>query len=580
MPPALPWQGESEGLIAHPDNPWITPGERTGLSDTPSYEETVAYLKRLCAVVPAFSLQEFGRSAQGRILYVVIATKEQWHTPEALQASGKPLLLVQSGIHSGEIEGKDAGLMLLRDIAFGGKSALLDSAHFLFIPILNVDGHERRSEWTRPNQRGPVHMGWRTTAQNLNLNRDYVKADAPEMRGLVALLECWRPALYLDLHVTDGIDYQYDVTYTFHGTHGTYAWSPQSGAWLDRVLDPAIASALKAHGHIPASLYIDTRNGRDLDDGLIEGHALPRFSQGYGDLRHIPTVLVETHSLKPHRQRVLGIYVLIEAALATLGREGAKLVAAIAADRALRPDPLPVAWASSKAVREIDFLGVAYLHYPSPSSGVTEVRWTGQPKTFPNLKVYGDEPDLRLSRAKAYWVPVTKPDVIDRLRLHGVIIEPLTEPKTLTLDMYRLVDPKVRPGEGFHPYEGRHTLTVQTRTERRTETFPAGSVRVSTDQPLGNLAMVMLEPESADSLLAWGFFSEILQRTEYIEGYVAAPMAERMLDADPALKAEFTALLAADPVFAADPKARLAWFYQRSPFYDERFLLYPVGIER
>ena len=580
LPPPLPWHGASEALITRADNPWITPSERTALADTPNYEETVAFLKKLCAASPLFSLQEFGRTAQGRPLYLVIATKEKSHTPEALLAGGKPILLAQSGIHSGEIDGKDAGLMLLRDIAFGAKSTLLDSANFLFIPILNADGHERSSEWARPNQRGPIHMGWRTTAQNLNLNRDYVKADAPEIRALLTLLNRWQPSLYLDLHVTDGIDYQYDVTYTFHGTRGDFAWSPKIGAWLDRVYDPAVDAALKAQGHIPASFYIDARNGRDLDDGLGEGHAAARFSQGYGDIRHIPTVLVETHSLKSHRQRVLGVYALLESSLAILGREGAALRNAIAADRASRPSTLPSNWKPSEEKREIDFLGVTYEHYSSPASGATEVRWTGQLKTFPKLAVYGDKPGIVFNRPKAYWVPVTKPDVIERLKLHGIEFETLTTAKTVTLEMVRLVNPQPRPGEGFHPFEGRHTIVTTTKAAMRSETFPAGSVRVSTDQPLGDLAMLMLEPENDDSLLSWGFFSEILQRSEYIEGYVVAPMAEKMLAADPALKTEFEAKLAADPAFAADPKARLSWFYQRSKFYDERYLLYPVGIER
>jgi murein tripeptide amidase MpaA len=218
LPPASPWHGASEALIAKPDNPWITPAERTQLLDTPDYEATIAYLKKLCAASPRLELQSFGYAAQGRALYVVVATKEKDFTPAALRASGKPTVLAQAGIHSGEIEGKDAGLMLLRDIAFGGKDTLLDHANLLFIPIFNVDGHERRSEWNRPNQRGPAHMGWRATAQNLNLNRDYVKADAPEMRALLGLLNTWLPSLYLDLHTTDGVDYQYDVTYALRKT--------------------------------------------------------------------------------------------------------------------------------------------------------------------------------------------------------------------------------------------------------------------------------------------------------------------------------------------------------------------------
>ncbi len=580
LPPALPWHGASEALIAPPDHPWITPAEKSGLLDSPNYDDTVAYLKKLCAASPLLSLQEFGRTAQGRALYVVVATKEKSPAPAALLAGGKPTLLAQAGIHSGEIDGKDAGLMLLRDLAFGGKTALLDRANFLFIPVFNADGHERSSEWTRPNQRGPVHMGWRTTAQNLNLNRDYVKADSPEMRALLGLLTAWQPSLYLDIHVTDGLDHQYDITYTYHGFDGDAAWSPKIAAWLDRVFHPAVSTALKRQGHLPLNLYIDPVDARDFSKGLDTSHSTARFSHAYGDLRHLPTVLVETHALKPYPQRVLGTYVLLESTLALLGRESAALHTAIAADQSSRPAAVPVTWIDGGRRREMDFLGVESERYDSPASGAQEVRWLGRPKLFPKLPLIADRPGLLIQRPVAYWVPVTKPDVIDRLRLHGIRVEPLAAPITLSVAMYRLVDPQPAPSSGAHPFEGRHTLKFGVKTETRTETFPAGSVRVPTDQPLGDLAIAMLEPESPESLVAGGFFGEILQRTEYIEGYVIAPMADKMLTDDPALRAEFEARLTADAAFAKSPAARLRWFYVRTKFYDDRHLLYPVGVER
>ena len=140
LPPALPWHGASEALIARPDHPWITPAERMHLLDSPGYDDTIAYLKKLCAASPLLELQAFGQTAQGRTLYLVVATREKSFTPDELRAGGKPTLLAQAGIHSGEIDGKDAGLMLLRDLAFGGKAGLLDRANFLFIPVFNADG--------------------------------------------------------------------------------------------------------------------------------------------------------------------------------------------------------------------------------------------------------------------------------------------------------------------------------------------------------------------------------------------------------------------------------------------------------
>lgn len=579
LPPVQPWSGASEVLVAKPNDPWITPSEKTGLTETPSYSETIAYLKKLSKASPLLSVQEFGRTAQGRPLYVVVVARGRAFSAEALRKQGRPTLLVQAGIHAGEIDGKDAGLMLLRDIAFRGKASLLDRANLLFVPIFNADGHERSSEWSRPNQRGPVRQGWRTTGQNLNLNRDYMKADSPEMQAMLRLINQWLPTLYLDIHVTDGIDMQYDITFGYNGDSGSFAWSPQISHWLNAVYRPATEAALKAMGHIPGQFF-------DVDEidetkGLPVGPLLPRYSNGYGDLRHLSTVLVETHSLKPYRQRVLGTYVLIEASLRALGTEGTALQQAVTADMAARPAMVPLNQGKSTGERKtIDFLGVASETYLSPATGTNEIRWLGTPRLLSQLPLTLEKPDVEVARPKAYWVPVTKPEVIARLKLHGIRMETQPTERTMTVEMYRLVNPRPRTNDGFHPYEGRYTLKTGVKPEIRRESFPAGSVRVPTAQPLGDLAVALLEPQSDDSFLAWGFFLEILQRTEYIEGYVLAPMAERVLASDPKLKAEFETKLRDDPNFAADPKARKRWFYEKSPYYDDRYLLYPVGIER
>ena len=206
LPPAPAWHGASESLIAAADNPWITPTERNGFVETPNYEATRAWLERLDAASPLIRMETFGRTPQGRDMLVVYASADG-----AQFDPKKPVLLIQAGIHPGEIDGKEAGMMLLRDICFGAKRSLLDHVNLVFIPIFNIDGHERSGPFNRPNQRGPANMGWRNTAQNLNLNRDYVKMDAPEMRALIALIHRVHPDLYLDIHVTDGMDYQYDI---------------------------------------------------------------------------------------------------------------------------------------------------------------------------------------------------------------------------------------------------------------------------------------------------------------------------------------------------------------------------------
>jgi murein tripeptide amidase MpaA len=567
LPPLVTWKGASEALIVKADNRWITPSERTGLTTSPDYQETLAFARKLDAASPLLRIESFGRTPQGRDMFAIIARKPG--------PARKPVLLVQGGIHAGEIDGKDAGLMLLRDIAFGGKADLLDKADLVFVPIFNIDGHERTSRFNRPNQRGPVIQGWRTTAQNLNLNRDYLKADAPEMQAMIGLIRKYDPVLYLDLHVTDGTDHQYDIAYAFSGWNGLYAQSPAIGRWLDQRLRPAVDSALRKAGHTPG-YYVSNADNNDPDKGIVHDADTPRFSTGYGDHRRLPTVLVETHSLKPYRQRVLGTYVLVEAALRLVGAEAANVQQAIATDRAARPGTITLSWkALAKPIDQIDFLGIAHDSYDSPAAGGKVIRWLGRPQTQ-RMDVYGVEPDVVKTLPVAWWVPSTAADVIARMRLHGIVMETIAAPKRIKVDMVRIIEPKLGAAN-----EGHIPLTANRfEQQTREETFPAGSVRVPADQPLGLLVAAMLEPESPDSFLAWNFFPGILQRTEYIEPYAIAPLADRMLAADPKLRSEFEAKLAAEPAFAANMVARLQWFYARTPYYDDRFLLYPVGRER
>ncbi|MFN7963087.1 MAG: M14 family metallopeptidase [Thermoanaerobaculia bacterium] len=573
LPPVQPWNGASRLLEAPASDPWRTPAEASSFRTTPSYDETVAYLHRLASASKKLSLVSLGKSSEGREIWMAVVTAGGDPSPASLAASGKPTLLAQAGIHAGEIDGKDAGLMLLRDLVVNGrKSALLDRTNFLFVPILNTDGHERVSPFGRVNQRGPERMGWRTTARNLNLNRDYAKLDSPEVWALVGAISRYQPDLYLDLHVTDGADYQYDITY---GWNGTQAYSPTIAGWLDRVLGPAFDRDLKAAGHIPGPLVF-LADEADPTQGNFHGVPQLRFSNGYGSARHLAAVLVENHSLKPYEQRVLGTYVLLESALRALGAEGAALREATASDRGRRPSSLPVTFKRAEGeAPKVPFLAIEARKEKSAISGEEKTVYTGKPLelSVPNIEI--NVPDQSVRRPRAYWVPATYPEVIDRLAAHGIRMERLDQPRRVKVEMYRLVDPKLDPD----PFEGHMHLVAGTRTESREELYPAGSVRVPTDQPLGDLAALLLEPASADSFLQWGFFLEILQRTEYVEGYVIEPMAEAMLAEDPALAAEFQKKLSEDAAFAADPQARRRWFYERTPFADERYRLYPVGCE-
>lgn len=570
LPPELPWQGRSEQLIVDPANPWITPSEQTGLTTTPTYDETVDWLRKLVAAAPELELVSIGTSEQDRDIWMVIAgtAKRGW----SVKSNGKPSLLAHGGIHAGEIDGKDAGLMLLRDLTVGKQSNLLDDVNLLFIPILNVDGHERRGRFNRMNQRGPVETGWRTNARNLNLNRDFTKLETAGVQALVRVANDWQPDLYLDLHVTDGADYQYDITFGYTGQQG---WSPNIAKWLNTVYRPAVSSALVEMGHIPGPLVFAV-NGKDMSKGNLDWAASPRYSNGWGDARQLPTVLLENHSLKPYRQRVLGTYVFVLESLRALRTHHRALSKAVARDQ--QPvDQLVLGFKADPAQTPvmIDFLGVTSSEDRSNIAGGLITRWSGEKINQQVQLVKSDQAIATVRRPKTYFIPQAWSDITERLQRHGIKVEQLGRSMSLEVDAYHLPDAQLDAANT--PFEGRARYKPGTPAVHRREIIlRQGDWRVVTDQPLGKLAMLLLEPQSPDSLFQWGYFGEILQRTEYFELYAAEPLAQAMLKADPSLQAAFDQKLGEDETFAADPKARLMWFYERSPYFDQQYRWYPV----
>ncbi|MCW8926874.1 MAG: M14 family metallopeptidase [Xanthomonadales bacterium] len=579
LPPIQEWSGKSESLIAARSDEWVTPAELTGLRATPRYDETMSWLRKLVAAAPELEMVSIGKSLQGRDFWMVIASADRNFTPAAHASTGKPLLLAHSGIHSGEIDGKDAGLMLLRDMTVTKRRReLLQGADFLFIPILNVDGHERRSAFNRINQRGPAEMGWRTNARNQNLNRDFTKLDTEGVRALVAVLRKWQPDLYLDLHVTDGADYQYDITF---GGNGRKGWSPAIGNWIEDVYRPAINAALSSYGHEPGPL-IFTANGMDMQDGFLSWTGNPRFSNGYGDAIHLPTVLVENHSLKPYKRRVLGTYVLLAETLALLAREQVSLELATSTDQKRRPASIPLSFERNEqpAAEKVLFKGVASQRVAGPVAGAEVVRWTGEPLDEELQQFNVDKPEHEVEVPQAYIVPAAWVDVAERIAMHGITVQKLSQPLTTQAEFYRLPEAQIAEPSLWtpNPFEGRVRIDPGT-PEKQTmvTTFPAGSYRIDTRQPLGELVVLMLEPQAPDSFLQWGFFLGIFNRTEYAESYVLEPLAEKMMENDADLKQRFEHRLASDEAFASSSYQRLMWFYEQTPFYDRQYLLYPVA---
>ncbi len=573
MPPVQPWEGKSKSLLVDPSDPWITPFEESGGIASPDYKETMAWLEKLSKESAYLTMTNAGVSEQGRIIHLVIASLDQDFSASELSTSKKPLILIQAGIHAGEIDGKDAGMMLLRDIALGDKKELLTKANILFIPILNVDGHERRSQFGRVNQRGPVEMGWRTNAQNLNLNRDYTKLETAGIKTIANVINKYDPDLYIDVHVTDGADYQYDITYGYVATGG---YSPALSAWLSTFFQPEVDQALKDQGHIPGPLLF-AANGNDFSAGNIAFSFSPRFSHTYGDIRHMASILIENHSLKPFEQRVLGTYVFLEQAINSLGDHFESLQSAVKSDSNQPKESIPVKFKFRETLADsMQFLGIASSTVKSPITGADYVQWEGMPITQLVPSLLMDVPELSVPIPKAYWIPAEWGNIIEKMKQHGIELETLTESKEIKLEFSTVDNYKM----GTQPYEGMMRVqSFELSRSYRTTTLQPGSARVKTNQPLGELAVILMEPESVDSFFQWGYFNTIFTQTEYMESYIMEPLIAKMLVEDSDLKSRFEQKKTADPEFAKSPRAIYQWFYAQTPYFDQNWKLIPVGRE-
>jgi hypothetical protein len=576
----LPARAAAQSTSPSVPAPWQTHAEKTDYRETPTLDETVAYARRLAAASPWIHLQTFGRSGEGRALPLVVAARKGTHTPAAARRAGKVVVLVQACIHAGETDGKDAGLALLRDIAITKtRASLLDSVVLLFVPVYNADGHERRSPYNRINQNGPDEMGWRANATNRNLNRDYMKADAPETRAWLRLWNQWRPDLFVDCHVTDGADYRYNVTYQFEAYDNVH---PALRAWSKEAFESRAVPATERAGNL-LSPYLSFRDNREPQRGVDALVTTPRFATGYAPItRNRPALLVETHMLKPHRARVRGTYDLLVALLEEVNRdpEALRRAARQADEDTIREgrtyDParrVALSVALTEKSSPMLFKGFVSRTEPSEISGATRVMWTTEPLdlTIPFFN------DARAAVAVApplyYVVPPQWTEVAEVLRAHGLTVKRLAAPAALDVESFRFSEVRFSPA----PFEGRQTARFRSEPVRERRTYPAGSYVVPLAQAEGRVALHLLEPDAPDSLVAWGFFHPVFEQKEYAEGYVLEELAREMLAKDEKLRREFEARLASDPKFAASPSERLRFFHQRSPYWDARLNLYPVG---
>lgn len=494
----------------------VTAAEASGYKKTSTYEEVVHFLFEAQKRSDKINILELTTSTEGRMIPLVVIGSESIKSPHEMMLSGKPAVLIMANIHAGEVEGKEASLMLIRDIVNNPDSEFLDNQVLLVIPIFNADGNDKMGNNRRDN--GPELAGVRHNGQFLDLNRDYLKLESPEVKGLVHLFKRWDPVLIVDMHTTNGSYHREPVTYTTLVNPNSDM--SLSGYMWNRFF-PAVGKILKetyGYDSLPYGNFVDrTKPGKGWRNHAF--HA--RYGNNYAGLRNRFTVLDENYAHADFKTRVLSSYCFIKSILQYTGRHIHEMQAmAKAADIKTKKSYFKEDFALEfKNEKLFDLTVKSYrfkLEKIKPEDRHKYPPWvkdyiakkTGILKDYrvPYFSKAVSTRSIRLP--EAYIVLPYHRRIIENLAHHGIIVEKIRKSFPAAVEVFKIEE--VKPARRI--YQGHVAIGLKGHYDSENMTIPANSYFISMKQPLARLIPVLLEPESVDSLANWGFFNRELVR--------------------------------------------------------------------
>ncbi|MDH7513059.1 MAG: M14 family metallopeptidase [Clostridiales bacterium] len=492
----------------------LTVAEKSNFTATSRYADVMSFISELQRRSPHLRLETLCLSTEGRAVPLLVIGRPLPASPASLRRDGRGVIYIQANIHAGEVEGKEASLMLARDILLSRDFPYLDRLVILIAPIFNADGNEKISPANRPHQPGPKEgVGVRHNGQNLDLNRDGMKLESPELRGLVEnVLIRWDPVLLVDCHTTNGSSHQEVVTYSWglnpNGDSGIVAYQ------RDKMM-PEIESVLEKKYGTPAVGYGGFRDFRAPEKGWQTMDPQPRYVTNYIGLRNRLSILDENYVYADYKARVMGNYHFLRAILDFCWAHLEEINKVVA--EADRKTVLKGLNPSEKDLFYIEF-EVRPLEKPVTVHAyeveVTQAAEGQRPQVRPTERIkaqtvpyYSDWIGKKGVRFPfAYLLAVPDPDIVQKLLQHGLLVEKLTQPATLEVESFSLKEIKASE----RPYQGHRLNKVKGEYAAVKREFAAGTFIIPTGQPLGNLAAYLLEPESDDGLIVWNFFDRHL----------------------------------------------------------------------
>jgi len=512
-----------------------TRAERYDYRETSTYADVRRFVDSLAALGAPVQVGSIGRSAGGREIPYVVAARPRVDSPEAARASGRPVVYVQANIHGGEVEGKEALQALVRDLALDPAPNALDSIVLVAVPIYNVDGNEKTASQARNRgeQNGPEIVGERANGQGLDLNRDYVKAEAPETRASLAMFARWDPDVFVDLHTTNGSYHGYALTYS-PSLHPAAPF----GSYTHDILLPELRRRMQQRHDVATFPYgnFSLDYGADVNtdtvkQGWFTYDHRARYGTNYYGLRGRVAVLSEAYSHDPFERRVRATYAFVSELLSLVAEQGPRLRAAVlGADstqgcfgrpRGGRPHPLcgsppnvPLRAELSRRATEQDVVAEDLERATDSASsrepGVPRgLRRTGRFRTL-RIPVHDRfDPTLLEPMPAGYLLGPRDTAAVRLLRLHGVRVDRVASATTMRVVPFavRSLTRAEREFQGHREVRVEGAWAAQPRRQR----VRAGSFVVRTAQPLGLLAMQLLEPQSDDGLVTWNVFGRSLR---------------------------------------------------------------------
>lgn len=481
----------------------LTPAEKSGFKTTARHAEVVAFCEALAKASPLLKLDTLGTSVEGRKIPVIILADPPIATAEEAGRSGKPVVLFTGNIHAGEVDGKEALLMLARELATAKDRKLLKELIVCMVPILNPDGNEKFGKTNRPGQNGPEEAGVRVNADGLDLNRDFVKLESPEIRSLVKFISRWDPAVFIDMHTTNGSYHRFAVTYD--GPRHPASDSRLVAAARDTIL-PGISQRLEKMDGSKSFVY----GNFSADRKRWETYgATPRFGIQYLALRNRISILCESYTYASFKDRIQASHHFALACLEQVAatKDTLKTLLTECRDATVRGGKKPreddqvalrVRTVASKTPATI----LGFVEEEKDGKRIT----TDKPKDYPVEVINRCEATLSVARPFAYLFPASLKSVTEVLQRHGVDVEELREDIELDIEAYRID----KFSKNTRAFQKHNLATVEATSQKRTTMITSGTVIVRTGQPLGTLAAYLLEPQSEDGLVAWNFFDAAL----------------------------------------------------------------------